>query len=341
MSVARFRMVPRCWQTCVTIAAAMVEQEQKILAVMSDLFFLVKINDAAKKFGRSAEFVKDPELAMQKARLTPPLIILDLNCDAANPLALIRRLKSDSQTAAVPIVGFVSHVQTQLRQSAEAAGCDLVVARSTFSQDLASILERYLRNSVQGPEAGIRAIFQQTAANISRICEGPYLSQVTHAVDLLVKAFEGGNKVLIFGNGGSSADAHHITAEFVGRFARERRGLPAMALSSDPSILTALGNDYGFAAIFERQVEAHGKAGDIAWGISTSGKSPNVVRALQAARSLGLKTIGLTGQGGGEMADLCDVLLAVPVKETARIQELHILTYHSICEAVEARLFGA
>jgi D-sedoheptulose 7-phosphate isomerase len=157
---------------------------------------------------------------------------------------------------------------------------------------------------------------------------------------MLVAAFLSGQKLLVFGNGGSSADAHHICAELVGRFARERRGLPAMALSSDPSILTSLGNDYGFAAIFERQVEAHGKPGDVAWGISTSGNSPNVVRAMKAAKGLGLKTIGLTGAGGGEMAQFCDVLMATPLKETPRIQEIHVLTYHAICEAVEAKVFA-
>jgi D-sedoheptulose 7-phosphate isomerase len=279
---------------------------------------------------------------LEKASLRPPLIILDLNCDAANPLDLIRRLKSHSATAAIPLVGFISHVQTQLRQSALDAGCDTVVARSVFAQDLPAIMLRYVpdRNKLD-QQAHIRNIFQQTASNIAQVCEGPYLRQVVCAVDVLLSAFESGHKLLVFGNGGSSADAHHIAAELVGRFARERRGLPAMALSSDPSILTSLGNDYGFEAVFERQVEAHGISGDIAWGISTSGNSPNVVRALRTARTMGLKTIGLTGEGGGAMAPFCDILLAAPLRETARIQEIHLLTYHSICDAVEAAVFAA
>ena len=189
-------------------------------------------------------------------------------------------------------------------------------------------------------EQQLRGLFQQTAANIAHVCEGPYLAQVVRAVDVLAEAFAAGRKLLVFGNGGSSADAHHISAELVGRFARERKGLPAMALSSDPSILTSLGNDYGFDAIFERQVEAHGQAGDVAWGISTSGNSPNVVRAMKCAQALGLRTIGLTGMAGGAMAGYCEVLMAVPLKETPRIQEIHLLTYHSICAGVEERVFG-
>ena len=189
-------------------------------------------------------------------------------------------------------------------------------------------------------EDRVRDIFRQTAVSINEICEGPYLAQLIRAVDVLTEAFQSGRKLLVFGNGGSSADAQHICAELVGRFARERAGLPAMALSTDPSILTSLGNDYGFAAIFERQIEAHGKPGDVAWGISTSGNSPNVVRGLEKANQAGMKTIGLTGIGGGKLARFCDVLLAVPLRETPRIQELHLLTYHAICGAVEAALFG-
>lgn len=193
---------------------------------------------------------------------------------------------------------------------------------------------------VTDPHARIRANFQQTAANIAAICEEPYLTNVARAVDLIVAAFRSGHKLLIFGNGGSSSDAQHIAAELVGRFNRERRGLPAVALTSNDSIVTSVSNDYGFAVVFERQIEALGQPGDVAWGISTSGNSANVVRALQAARSAGLHTIGLTGVGGGEMGSFCDVLLAAPAAETPRIQELHLLTYHSICEMVEEIIFG-
>lgn len=187
----------------------------------------------------------------------------------------------------------------------------------------------------------VRANFRQTAANIATICEGTYIDNLARAVDVLVDAFRTGNKLLVFGNGGSSSDAHHIAAEFVGRFVRERRGLSAIALTADQSILTSVSNDYGFAAVFERQVEAHGQTGDVAWGISTSGNSPNVVCALNRAKAMGLRTIGMTGLGGGEMASFCDVLMAVPVRETPRIEELHLLTYHSICEMVEEMMFGS
>lgn len=187
----------------------------------------------------------------------------------------------------------------------------------------------------------IRANFQQTAANIAAICEEPYIANLERAVDLIVEAFRSSHKLLVFGNGGSSSDAQHIAAEFVGRFLRERRGLPAIALTGDQSILTSVSNDYGFAQVFSRQIEALGQPGDVAWGISTSGNSPNVVRALKSARSAGLHTIGLTGLGGGEMGSFCDVLLAAPAAETPRIQELHLLTYHSICEMVEQTIFGA
>lgn len=191
-----------------------------------------------------------------------------------------------------------------------------------------------------GLQSRIRANFQQTAANIAAICEEPYIANLVRAVDIIVEALRSGHKLLVFGNGGSSSDAQHIAAEFVGRFTRERRGLPAIALTSDQSILTSVSNDYGFESVFERQIEALGQPGDIAWGISTSGNSPNVVRALRSARSAGLHTIGLTGHGGGEMGSFCDVLLAAPAAETPRIQELHLLTYHSICELVEEMMFG-
>jgi len=311
----------------------MAHQTAKIAAVMTDLFFFVKVDDAAKKLGASAEQVQTADLALQRAAQLPPLIILDLNCASIDPVGFVQRLKANPDTAGIPVVGFVSHIQTDLRQMAERAGCDRVLPRSALAQELPRVLESCL-----APR--IREVFEQTAANIAQVCAGDFPGRILRAVNLLAQAFESGRKLLVFGNGGSSADAHHICAELVGRFARERRGLPAMALSSDPSILTSLGNDYGFAAIFERQVEAHGVPGDVAWGISTSGNSPNVVRALKAARNLGMKTIGLTGAGGGEMAGFSDILLAVPSLETPRIQEIHLLTYHAICEAVEARLFG-
>lgn len=182
--------------------------------------------------------------------------------------------------------------------------------------------------------------FEVAAANMLAVGQSAYIGEIAKAVDMIVDAFRSGNKLLVFGNGGSAADSQHICAELVGRFARERRGLPAIALTSNQSVLSAWGNDYGFDTVFERQIQALGVPGDVAWGISTSGKSPNVLGAVKAARNAGIRTLGLTGYGGGLMAPYCDVLLAVPVKDTAQVQEVHVVTYHSICRQVEERIFG-
>jgi D-sedoheptulose 7-phosphate isomerase len=157
----------------------------------------------------------------------------------------------------------------------------------------------------------------------------------------LVDAYRAGRKLLIFGNGGSAADAQHIAAEFVGRFYLARRALPAMALSVNSSALTAIGNDFGFDAVFERQLEAFGAAGDVAIGLSTSGNSANVVAGLRAARAAGLVTVAMTGNNGGRMAAEADHLVAIPSSDTPRIQEAHILLGHIWSEMVEQALFGA
>jgi D-sedoheptulose 7-phosphate isomerase len=183
-------------------------------------------------------------------------------------------------------------------------------------------------------------LFRLVAGNMTAVAGSAYPASIGAAVDMLYDAFTSGRKLLVFGNGGSSADAQHFTAEFVGRFVAERRALPAIALTTNQAVLTAWSNDYTFDDVFARQVDALGVAGDVAFGISTSGTSANVVNALQRARERGLRTIGLTGSGGGRMAPLCDVLLAVPLTSTARIQEIHLVTYHAICAAVEARLLG-
>jgi D-sedoheptulose 7-phosphate isomerase len=156
-----------------------------------------------------------------------------------------------------------------------------------------------------------------------------------------VKTFRGGGKLLIFGNGGSAADAMHIAGELAGRFNMNRPGLPAVALGCNMALATAWSNDHTFETIFAREIEALGKPGDAAWGISTSGNSPNVVLGCERARRNGLKTIGLTGAGGGELGTHCDILLAPEVGETPRIQEVHLVTYHAICAGVEDSLFGA
>jgi len=156
----------------------------------------------------------------------------------------------------------------------------------------------------------------------------------------ICSAFDRGNKILLFGNGGSAADAQHIAAEWVGRFQRERRPLPAIALTTDTSILTCLGNDYGYDRIFSRQVQALGRAGDIAIAISTSGNSPNVLAGVDAARALGMTTIGLTGKDGGKLGPLVAIHLNVPHTSTARVQEVHIMIGHLLCELVDGAISG-
>ena len=188
------------------------------------------------------------------------------------------------------------------------------------------------------PVAAAIAAFEEAARSLQSVCSTSYPSQISQAVDLLVDRLSKGNKLLVCGNGGSAADAMHICAELVGRFLKERRALPAIALNTDPAILTAWSNDYSYESVFARQVEALAKPGDIVWGISTSGNSKNVLAALKTARELGASTMALTGQGGGAIAEYADVLLAVPLSMTARIQEVHTVTYHIICEAVEAAL---
>ena len=161
--------------------------------------------------------------------------------------------------------------------------------------------------------------------------------RVEAAVTLIAAALQANRPVLVCGNGGSAADAMHITGELVGRFLKERRGLPVICLSDNPAVLTAWANDYSYDTVFSRQVEAYGQAGGVLWGISTSGNSPNVVRAFETARAIGLPTIALTGAGGGKMAALADVLIDVPSRATPEIQQVHLCLYHYICEAVEAR----
>jgi len=165
------------------------------------------------------------------------------------------------------------------------------------------------------------------------------ISSVARASELLVAAMKQGNKVLLFGNGGSAADAQHIAAEFVGRFAFDRPALPALALSVNTSCVTAIGNDDGFDVVFSRQIEALGRAGDVAIGISTSGNSPNVLHGVSAAKKLGLHTVAFVGCAGGKLKDAVDHCICVPSNETPRIQECHILIGHIISELVEQTLF--
>jgi D-sedoheptulose 7-phosphate isomerase len=154
----------------------------------------------------------------------------------------------------------------------------------------------------------------------------------------MAECLRGGGRVLAFGNGGSAADAQHLAGELVGRFQRDRAALSAIALTTDSSVVTAIGNDMGYESVFRRQVEAHGRPGDVAVGITTSGRSPNVVQALQLARERGLVTMGLTGGGGGRLAGAVDYLIDVPHAETARIQEVHVMVVHVLCQIVEEAL---
>ncbi len=165
------------------------------------------------------------------------------------------------------------------------------------------------------------------------------IATVGKVAQALIDAFESGHKVVLFGNGGSAADAQHIAAEFVGRFAFDRPALPALALSVNTSCVTAIGNDYGFDLVFARQIEALAQRGDMAIGISTSGRSANVVRAMSTAKKLGLHTVGLMGSSRGPLAEAVDYCICAPSTETPRIQECHILIGHIIAELVEQAIF--
>jgi D-sedoheptulose 7-phosphate isomerase len=158
---------------------------------------------------------------------------------------------------------------------------------------------------------------------------------ITLASKLAIETLKRGNKVLIFGNGGSAGDAQHIAAELTGRYKTERKSLPAIALTTDTSALTAIGNDYGYDRVFDRQLEGLAQKGDLAWGISTSGNSENVLRALNLAKEIGCATIGMSGRDGGKMANICDANLIVPSNDTPRIQEMHITIGHIICQLID------
>lgn len=164
---------------------------------------------------------------------------------------------------------------------------------------------------------------------------------VSDAVDIICASLSSGGQLLIAGNGGSAADAQHITAELTGRFLRERQPLRALALHANTSALTAIGNDYGYEHVFARELSAHARPGDVLLAISTSGNSRNILRAIEAARQAKVSVIGLTGESGGEMRITCDLCLCVPSRSTARIQEMHITIGHTICELLEERLAAA
>lgn len=181
----------------------------------------------------------------------------------------------------------------------------------------------------------IKARFEEHLAVANAVMQSDIMAQIERIGAAIKQALVNGNKVLFCGNGGSAADSQHLAAEFVGRFQKERQGLPAIALTVDTSILTAVGNDYGFDKVFARQVEALGQNGDVLVGISTSGNSANVVQAVELAKGKGIYCVGMTAAGGGKLAELCDECIAVPAKVTARAQEMHILIGHILCELVD------
>lgn len=181
----------------------------------------------------------------------------------------------------------------------------------------------------------IKERFEEHIAVANLVMQSEILAQVERISKVIKEALANGNKVLFCGNGGSAADSQHLAAEFVGRFQKERQGLPAIALTVDTSILTAVGNDYGFDKVFVRQVEALANKGDVLIGISTSGNSGNVVQAVELAKQKGVYCVGMTAEGGGKLLQLCDECIAVPAKVTARAQEMHILIGHIICELVD------
>jgi len=187
----------------------------------------------------------------------------------------------------------------------------------------------------------IQAELLKTRSTIEQIAADDHIAaQVEKIARLSCAALRAGNKILFAGNGGSAADAQHLAGELVSRFNFDRPGLPAFALTTDSSVLTAIGNDYGYDKLFARQLNAVGVAGDVFFAISTSGRSPNILNALREARAKALITVGLTGRSGGDMPPLCDYCLQIPSSETPKIQEGHIALGHIICGLIERELFG-
>ncbi len=188
--------------------------------------------------------------------------------------------------------------------------------------------------------SAIKKHLQESIAVKEKIlADASLLAAVEKVATTIVNAYKQGKKVILFGNGGSAADAQHIAGEFVGRFYKERKPLPALALHANTSVVTAIGNDYGYDAVFTRQVDAHAVAGDVVIGISTSGNSPNVVTAIQKAKEKGAFTVGLTGGKESQLSHAADLCLRVPSQDTPRIQEAHITLGHIICFLVEQTLF--
>lgn len=186
-------------------------------------------------------------------------------------------------------------------------------------------MKNIISSELYGHKATIELVIESLQDHIEKACE------------IAVRVIKSGKKVLLCGNGGSAADAQHIAAEFTGRYKIERRGLSAIALTTDTSALTAIGNDYGYDMVFERQVEALAQEGDLLIGISSTGNSDNVVKAFKKAKEIGCKTIGLSGKGGGKFNENCDLNLIVPSDDTPRVQEIHILIGHILCQVIDSQ----
>jgi D-sedoheptulose 7-phosphate isomerase len=180
----------------------------------------------------------------------------------------------------------------------------------------------------------------EAGAVARRMLEGELPAQIAAVAEALVDAYRRGGKAVFLGNGGSAADAQHLAGEFLGRYLRERRSLPAIALPDAPSAMTAIANDYGYAEVFSRQLEGLASGGDVVVAMSTSGRSENVLRAIDRARDLGVVTVGMTGPDGGPLAERCDHCLCIPSEDVPRIQEAHMLIGHTLCEFVERELFA-
>ena len=193
-----------------------------------------------------------------------------------------------------------------------------------------NLMQKYIKNQIEDSFRVKESVFHDNET----------ISLIEKTATIITDIYKKGSKTLIAGNGGSAADAQHIAGEFVSRFYFDRQGLPSIALTTDTSILTAIGNDYGFERLFSRQIEANGKEGDVFIGISTSGNSANILEALKVCKEMNIYSVGLTGKSGGKMADLCDICIKVPSSSTPRIQESHIMIGHVICAIVEESIFG-
>lgn len=186
----------------------------------------------------------------------------------------------------------------------------------------------------------IKQIINDKKVLLDSLFSSGYLETAEKAGELMAQALKTGNKILLAGNGGSAADAQHFAGEIVGRFTMERTALPALSLCVDPSVMTCIGNDYGYDKVFARQVEGLGRKGDVFVGISTSGNSQNIIEAIKVAKAKEMPVVGFLGKNGGKIKNLCDYALVVPSQSTPRIQETHTLTVHILCEFIEKEIFG-